>query len=1346
MKISRVFALGMCALAAVWLAPQVAQAFTLLSMEPNYDRYVVQGTEPLVLVFDQSLNPATVGADAVTITNLRTNTTVAGATTLGTTTVADDTLTFAPSAGKFVFGRRLQVALAAEIRDLNGGAFGGSFPKKGVFVVNIPDNLEILAPGDFSLKGAACFYGFNPENPENTDPTKYNHIPGMSVTEAWKVTTGEPSTLIVVLDDGWANFTDTDILDNIYLNKGELPQPEDANGTPCPNWDCNGDGKFSVSDYDHDPRVHDTNGNGYIDLQDIFTAFSDGVDHDQNGFVNDISGWDMFRDVNTPLGVDSFPEGDHGGGIAHDAVRIADNGQGSYPGTCPDCTVMMVRTGDAVVADYNTMAAGVKYAQKMGADIIVIANGAYDYSDEAQQAFMDAAAAGIFIVAASGDELGMQHIYPGVGEDIYSLKAIFPIPPIELFGSVDLSILAFVESYCTNYGASIEASFSSDQCTSTATGFAGGMAGLLVSRAKELGIPKLTPAELRELLNMTADEISSDCFAFNLDGCKPGWNQNFGYGRANMKRALAALGDPFFDQPPAIPPAVRIASPRWWTTINPSQTPSFDVTGQISARGQPFYYSVQIALGVEPSNDEFLSVGSGQGQNPIDGTLATVNPTQFVNAAWLRRTPQEKNDFTVTVRVQAWYMANGVKILGEARKEIAWHADDDPRTGLLPGFPIDIGASGESSPVLYDIDGDLDGALEIVFATAHSTVEVYKRDPTTGAYAPAPGFPVELPEERLWPDSVIASPAVGPLFGDGVPYIVVATWYGNVYAIYPDGNNHAGGPFLKGFPVAADTPDNSSPLSYGHGNAFLASPVLADLDNDGVLEIIAASSDQKAYAWKPAPEDGNQTATRMPGWPVKLDSTAAAHLVDPSKYCESNGPAQVLGTPAVGILDPTSTNSDISGHPAVIVATTETCNEGLLPTSRVYAVYWNGMNNAQGPFLPGWPAEPLAPLGNSLPIPPLTIGSTSSPAAARLDGELLVGIGSFFWFPQMITWDGGTVDVHQLGAGLNISASAAGSFARFDGSGRPWYFFPTAGFLKGTSNGFYLESFNVAGWPMTNPIGAQQFNKHLDDIDFFINPVVADLDGDGLPEMIAGSGGYLIHAVNKNMQEPAGWPKFTHGWATGSPAVGDLDGSGKLEVVTMTHEGKLFAWRTQGPACVGDELNGDWPKYHHDAYNTGFYGYDAMPPAMVTDLHAYKTAKADQFTLKFTAPGDDGFCGTAKSYDIRYVTSASVDLRSSAVWQTATAVTAPDPVLGRTAVETTVTAPGAAQFAMRALDKMALISWISNAAVPEAEPIDDDASPDDDDDDNDDNDNDAADDDATTQPTNYGPNETGCGC
>jgi len=1346
--------------AALLTASTAAFGFELVSMQPYYERFEVFTDEPLTLVFSASLDPTTVGETAVTVDDLKTGAAIAGVVTLTTTTETDDTLVFTPDAGRFPFAHRLQAQLDPALRDLSGTSLTGELPDLGVFVANLPNDLErpeIPPPGSFPTSlfvNANVLLGFNPLDPESDTSYLMNYVPGMSATEAWKMHTGDPDVLIAIIDVGIDSYANTDLSERLFLNRGELPQPVGADQQPCADWDCNGDGRFSPFDYQDDPLVWDTNANDRIDGEDLFACLSDDVDNDGNGYVDDISGWDFFRNVNYACGVSGFPEGVHGRLRAIDAVGVADNGMQNKPGFCPDCSFISVRVGEAIMTEFNLMTTGMQYAVDMGADVVIVAMGVANYNYTAEMAFKDAFDSGVFVVAASGDELGFHHIYPAAGEDMYSVKAVMPLPPVE-YGPLDLSKLAFVESYCTNYGAHIDATGVTGACSSEATSNIAGIAGLLLSYGRSLGL-ELSPGELRQLLNMTVDDIKDSCLAFNMKGCREGWEETWGYGRINANKAMLRLGDPLFGVPERIPPDVRIWEPRWWTTYDPNKQSQFDVTGMVYARGRPYTWSLQLGFGVEPWDAEFIEIATGSGTDVFEGAFATIDIMNYVDDAWLRRLPKGANDFTVTLRVQAWWTPEGDEpVLGEFRKAIAWHTDDDPDTGLRDDFPKNIGAAGASPPVLYDLDGDADGALEIVFATARPSVDVYKYDPDTGAFDDAPGFPVELPgnAEKLYEDSVIGSVAVGQVFGDGVPYIAVASNHGLIYLIHPDGNLHDGGPFVHGFPVSALEPDNTSGFTFAHGNGFLAAPALADLDGDGLLEIIAASYDQHAYAWKVEDGDGDGLADAAPGWPVLLSSLEEDGLVDPDKYCDTGLPAQVLGSPAAAILMPNHADPDIAEYPAVVVPTSESCNEGSMPTGRVYAVYWNGMENEDGPFLPDWPAVTLMPLGDELPIPPLTIGMTSSPALAIKDGELLVGVGSFFWIPQLIHWDGSRVSVKHLPFRVNLGVTANGSFGRFGEDNNLWYFFPTAGFIQGTENGFKPAAFNICGWDLDN-LKKMGWRKNFEDINFFVTPVIADLDYDGDNEVVAGSGGYLVHATDFKMDEPEGWPKFTQNWLTSAVTVGDADGDRLLDVTAVTQEGNFWMWNTRGPSCHGNESTTDWPRFHHDPLNSGMYGLDGFPPRLVRDLVVYTTDNPDIFEIHFTAPGDDEDCGTAALYDLRYTTDGAADLRDPAVWQAAAAVEAPAPIQGGDEVVFTVELPGATRFAMRSYDDAGWISHISNLAEPQAPPPPTDDDDDNDNDDDDDNDDlsptdDDDDDDDTGGPSPAGgddDDDDSCGC
>ena len=147
----------------------------------------------------------------------------------------------------------------------------------------------------------------------------------------------------------------------------------------------------------------------------------------------------------------------------------------------------------------------------------------------------------------------------------------------------------------------------------------------------------------------------------------------------------------------------------------------------------------------------------------------------------------------------------------------------------------------------------------------------------------------------------------------------------------------------------------------------------------------------------------------------------------------------------------------------------------------------------------------------------------------------------------------------------------------------------------------------LEGWP-----------RQIEDIQFLVAPAVADISGDGLKEVIYGSGGYMLYAWDGTGEIAPGWPKFTGHWILGSPAVGDIDGDGYLDVVVSTREGWLHAWSTAGAA---DQVI-EWASLHHDKGNTGDH---SLP--IPTQLGPPKTddPASDASDTK------DGGCGCAAS-------------------------------------------------------------------------------------------------------------------
>ncbi len=1034
------------------------------------------------------------------------------------------------------------------------------------------------------------------------------HGPGMSADVAWTMTTGDRRVLIAVHDCG-AKWSEPDLVNKWYLNAGELPVPQLADGGACASHDCNGDGVFNVQDYTSatgheqptidkvtDPRISgyvcpqhpdchgDTNGNGLLDPEDLIVIFSDGVDNDGNGFVDDISGWDFYWGDNDPY--DDVGYG-HGTGEAKDSAAEGNNGIGDI-GVCPDCTVMAVRVGDSFVADADHFAEGVMYSLSQGASVIQEALGALNATPFMRQAIDAAYAHGAIVVASAADEDSVHHMWPGNAEHTLLVHAV------EFDVSQEAASSFVLFNNCTNGGPHLVLSTPGTACSSEATGKSAGEAGLIYAAMLKFnpGAPPLAAGEVMQLMWMTAEDIDVPASLTDptVYPAGPGWDLYFGYGRNDCGAAVAAV------KAGQIPPVVDVTTPAWFETLDPAQVPTLTIAGHVSADRAPTYdFTVRVAPGVSPQPADFQLAASQSGlSKATDGTLATFSLKNLLpNPAETSTAPDA---FTATVVVDAVAHYGGAigDVKGTFRKSFFVHTD----ATLFKGFPIQLGTSGDSSPHFVDLNDA--GHDTLVIATSDGRVHTFQPDG-----GELPGWPVAVqpltdvaahpafPGYDAGPRQAVSSAAaVGSLRGDGQLQIVASTGDGQVYAWNVDGS------LVPGFPVSADpahfldgthdtTLADGTQVTYVLGRGFFAAPTLYDLAGDGKLEIIQPGEDGWVYVWDAA---GKPYA----GFPVSVYDpdgglSGSQHLVEH---------ARIMTTAAVGDI-----NGD--GKPEIVVGTNEVYGTA---DCRAYALWGDGNAHAGGPFLPGWPVNPRG-LRNDI-LPDVGLGVPNAAALADLDGDgvLEVEVNGISAAPQFFKGDGtllGQVDVSLAGSKAafrdvpNYVPINNGAFGDVDGDGKVDFVDGTLGLhfllggLDGTSR--VTPSHGVNAWSVARDYKASGVGflsaplpgmpAQANDLQFFMNYTIADIDGDGKNEIVSGSGIYLLTAYRADGTSPAGWPKNTGGWMTSTPAVGDFDGDGLLDVAEITREGNLFVWHGQGLASQKIE----WEGYHHDARNTGNY-------------------------------------------------------------------------------------------------------------------------------------------------------------
>jgi gliding motility-associated-like protein len=347
-----------------------------------------------------------------------------------------------------------------------------------VFVVNFPSkysNEQVLSLNKHpmvSLIELVPEYEFF-HTPNDFNSTTLWHLDKIKARDAWDIEKGGKNILIAIVDDG-IDTAHSEFQSSIWKNPNEIA--------------------------------------------------NNGIDDDNNGYVDDVFGWDMADNDNNPsvTSANNLSHGTHCAGIA--AARTNNNnGISSISYFSKIMTIKCGRNGSSQI--FNPYQ-GVEYAIENGARIISMSWGGGSYSSIYESIFAVAAQNNILCIAAAGNSSTSSKMYPAGYNNVIAVGSTTSTDAKSSFSNYGnwIDVMAPGSSIYSTVPGNNYTTYSG---TSMACPMVSGLCALMLSRN-----PNLTATQVESCLKSTCD---------NIDAANQSYIGNIGAGRINALEALRCI-------------------------------------------------------------------------------------------------------------------------------------------------------------------------------------------------------------------------------------------------------------------------------------------------------------------------------------------------------------------------------------------------------------------------------------------------------------------------------------------------------------------------------------------------------------------------------------------------------------------------------------------------------------------------------------------------------------------------------------------------------------------------------------------------------------------------------------